>query len=65
MPTQGCKLILKSEQETNNVTETDQEGSGEQVRTPAEAGPVKGCRDATKPAGRKNDRSARRRARLV
>ena len=47
------------------MTETDQEGSGEQVRTPTEAGPMKGCRDATKPAGRKNDRSARRRASLV
>lgn len=59
---QGCKPILKSEQETNNVTETHQEGSGEQVRSPADAGPMEGCRDATKPAGRKNECSARRRA---
>jgi len=45
LPTQGCKLLLRSEQETNNVTAADREGSGEQVRPPAEAGPKEGCRD--------------------
>lgn len=59
-PTQERKLILQDEQETNYVTETDREGTGEQLRSPAESGPVEGCRDATKTTGRNNECSARR-----
>lgn len=44
LPTQGCKQTLQSEQETNGVSETHQEGSGEQVRSPAKAGTMRGLR---------------------